>query len=54
MERNLNLTREILLKIEKMPAGSGPAQIHSVDGNYSSEEITHHLDLLLDARFIDA
>ena len=54
MERNLDLIREILLEIEKMPAGSGPIQIHSVGGNYSSEEITQHLGLLLDIEFIDA
>lgn len=54
MERNLNLIRELLLEIEKMPAGSGPIQFHSVDGNTSSEEITYHLSLLLDVGFIDA
>ena len=54
MERNFDLIREILLEIVKMPAGSDPVQIHLVDGNYSSEEITQHLGLLLDGGFIDA
>ena len=54
MKRDLDLIRKILLEIEKMPAGSDPVQIHSVGGDYSSEEITHHLGLVHDVGFIDA
>lgn len=54
MQRDFDLIRKILLEIEKMPAGSGSITIHSVDGDFSSEEITQHLSLLLDAGLIVA
>lgn len=57
MERNMDLIREMLLKIAADPKldGSSRYVFDSTDnlGNYSQEELNYHVDLLLEAGFVE-
>ena len=52
MQRDMDLIRQILLKMEEYPDPDGPPDIELE--NYSHEEIHHHIRLLAEAGFIFA
>ena len=57
MERNMDLIREMLLRVAADPKldGSNRYVFDSTDnlGNYSQEELNYHVDLLLEAGFVE-
>ena len=52
MQRNMDLARAILLRLEQCPYTGGWHEI-DLDG-YSSEDVAYHIHLLHEAGFIDA
>lgn len=53
MKRDMDLIREILLKIEDLPVGSAPGQTISVEG-YSPKEVWYNARLAQEAGLINA
>ncbi len=52
MKRDLDLIRQILIRIEECPDPQGPGEIQ-IEG-YSSEQISYHIKLLAGAGLIEA
>ena len=52
MQRDMELFRKVLFKVEELPFDGGARQIQ-VEG-YDDENTTYHVKLAIDAGFIDA
>ena len=59
MKRDMDLVRELLLKLESLPMERGDAFVLSPDDSriavdgYSGDEIGYHLSLILEAGFVE-
>jgi len=51
MKRNMDLVRDILLIVESTPANQHVGNIEPE--NYSDAEVLEHLEMLIDAKFLD-
>jgi hypothetical protein len=57
LKRDMDLIREILLKIEANPDMDGSRYVtftaEDFDGSYTNKQIQYHVDLLFEARLVD-